>query len=97
MVLRRFKCVFVPLHVCGKMELRLKIDSKGRVCIPPELREEMGDVVIIRKTSEGFLVVPGKSKDFLEEFRETITSEPPRTGKPENWHPSKMKAIWGVS
>jgi len=67
------------------------------MCIPPELREEMGDFVIIRKTSEGFIVVPGRPKDFLEEFRETIASDPPRTGKPENWRPSKMKAIWETS
>jgi len=40
-------------------------------------------------------MIPGKSVNFIEEFRKIIASEPPRTGKPENWPPSKMKAIWG--
>lgn len=76
------------------MEIQLKIDSKGRLYIPAEVREQIGDTVIIKKTSEGFLLVPGRPKNFLEEFRKTIVSEPPRTGKPENWPPSKMKTIW---
>ncbi|MFQ6094860.1 MAG: AbrB/MazE/SpoVT family DNA-binding domain-containing protein [Candidatus Bathyarchaeia archaeon] len=76
------------------MDLRLKVDSKGRICIPLELRKEIGDVVILRRTPEGFIIVPGKPVDFIEEFRKTVTSEPPRTGKPENWPPSRMKAMW---
>jgi len=35
--------------------------------------------------------------DFLKEFREVIVSVPPRTGEPENWPPSRMKAIWRSS
>lgn len=77
-------------------EVRLKIDSKGRLYIPPHIREQIGDTVTLKKTSKGFLISPGKRSDFLEEFRKTITSEPPRTGKPENWAPSKMKSIWGA-
>lgn len=76
------------------MQARVKVDSKGRICIPPEMREELGDVVILKKTPEGFAIIPGKPVDFFEEFRETITSNPPRTGDPENWPPSKMKGIW---
>jgi bifunctional DNA-binding transcriptional regulator/antitoxin component of YhaV-PrlF toxin-antitoxin module len=78
-------------------EVHLKIDSKGRLCIPAEIREEIGDVAILKKTSKGYLIVPGKKEDFLEEFRKLITSEPRRTGKPEFWPPSKMKDIWGES
>ena len=76
------------------METRLKIDSKGRLYIPPEIREKIGDVVILRETSEGYLIVPGQPANFLEEFRRIISLEPQRTGKPENWPPSKMKGIW---
>ncbi|MEM3694186.1 MAG: MraZ N-terminal domain-containing protein [Candidatus Bathyarchaeia archaeon] len=77
-------------------EVQVKIDSKGRLLIPAEIREQMGetDTVILKKTREGFLIVLGKPQDFLEEFRKVITSEPPRTGEPENWPPSKMKAVW---
>jgi bifunctional DNA-binding transcriptional regulator/antitoxin component of YhaV-PrlF toxin-antitoxin module len=82
----------------GKMdEVHLKIDSKGRLCMPAEVREQIGDTVLLKKTSEGFLIVPGKPKNFLEEFRKVISSEPPRTGKPENWPPSKMKALWSTA
>lgn len=78
-------------------EVQLKIDSKGRLCIPADIREQIGDTVTLKKTGEGFLIVPGKPRNFLEEFCKVITSEPPRTGKPENWPPSKMKALWGTS
>ena len=75
-------------------EVQLKVDSKGRVCIPAEIREQIGDVAVLKKTAKGYLLMPGKKKDFLEEFRKVMTSEPRRTGKPENWSPSKMKSIW---
>jgi len=79
------------------MTTQLKVDSKGRICLPPELREEVGDIVILKKTSEGYIIMPSKHVDFFEEFRKTITSDPARTGKPENWSPSKMKSIWRTS
>lgn len=77
-------------------QVHLKIDSKGRLCIPPEIREQIGDSAILKKTSEGFLLMPGQPTNFLDEFRKIIASEPPRTGKPENWSPSKMKSIWST-
>ena len=76
-------------------ELQLKVDSKGRLCIPREIREQIGDTAILKRTPKGYLLLPGKRRDFQEEFRKIITSEPRRTGKPENWLPSKMKEIWG--
>ena len=78
-------------------QTQLKIDSKGRLCIPPEIREQIGDIAILKKTNEGFLIMPGQPRDFLDEFRKVITSKPPRTGKPENWPPSKMKTIWSTT
>ena len=77
-------------------EDHLKIDSKGRLYIPADIREQIGDIVMLKKTSEGFLIVLGKPKNFMEEFRKVITSEPPRMGKPENWPPSKMKSVWST-
>lgn len=75
-------------------QIKLKLDSRGRLYIPPEIREELGNTVVLKKADEGFLIIPSEPKNFIEEFRRIITSEPPRTGRPENWPPSKMKAIW---
>ena len=82
----------------GKVEqveqITLKIDSKGRICIPAEIREEIGDTATLKRTSEGYLIIPGKRQDAVEELRKVITSKHRRTGKPENWSPERMKAIW---
>jgi len=75
-------------------QITLKIDSKGRLCIPAEIREEIGDTATLKKTPEGYLILPGKRADFLKEFQRVITSKHQRTGKPENWSPKKMKTIW---
>jgi bifunctional DNA-binding transcriptional regulator/antitoxin component of YhaV-PrlF toxin-antitoxin module len=75
-------------------QVHLKIDSKGRLCIPSEIREEIGDTAVLKKTSEGYLLIPGKPKDFLEEFRRVISSEPKRKGKPKLVSPEEMKSIW---
>ena len=62
-------------------QINLKIDSKGRLYIPAEIRKEIGDTATLKKTSEGYLIIPGKREEFLEEFRKVITSEPHRTGE----------------
>lgn len=74
--------------------MEVRVDSKGRICLPSEFREELGEVFAIKKIQSGLLLIPGKPKDFLEEFRKIVTTEPTRTGKPENWSPSRMKGIW---
>jgi AbrB family looped-hinge helix DNA binding protein len=76
------------------MEQVVKVDSKGRICIPAEIREEIGDTATIKKTPEGYLIIPGKHEDFLEEFKKLITSEPKRKGKPKLASPEEMKSIW---
>jgi bifunctional DNA-binding transcriptional regulator/antitoxin component of YhaV-PrlF toxin-antitoxin module len=87
--------VIVPLHIGGITEhITLKIDSKGRLCIPAEIREEIGDTATLKKTSEGYLIIPGKQENFLKEFQKVIESKHKRTGEPENWSPEKMKSIW---
>jgi len=75
-------------------QVNLKIDSKGRMCIPAEIREEIGDIVTLKKTPQGYLIIPGKREDFLEEFKKLITSEPKRKGKPKLATPEEMKSIW---
>ena len=90
--------MFIPLSSVGKMEqieqVTVKVDSKGRICIPAEIREEIGDTATLKKTPEGYLIIPGKRQDPVEELRKIITSKHRRTGKPENWSPEKMKTIW---
>lgn len=77
-------------------QITVKVDSKGRICIPAEIREEIGDVATIKKTKEGYLIVPGKKENFLEEFQKLISSEPKRKGKPRLASPEEMKSIWGT-
>ena len=81
--------------VWEKMEqVNLKVDSKGRICIPAEIREEIGNTATLKKTPEGYLIIPGKRQDAVEELHNIIISKHRRTGKPENWSPQKMKSIW---
>ena len=75
-------------------EVELKMDAKGRICLPPDIREEMGDTVIATRTPKGILITAGKRKGFIEEFNRVIATEPKRTGEPENWPPEKMKDVW---
>jgi DNA-binding transcriptional regulator/RsmH inhibitor MraZ len=78
-------------------QVNVKIDSKGRICIPAEFREEIGDVATLKKTPEGILILPSKKEDPIEELRKVIKSKHRRTGKPENWSPEQIKAIWSKS
>jgi len=41
------------------MSFRLKVDSKGRIRLPREVREEVGDIVILEKTENGFVLRSG--------------------------------------
>lgn len=74
--------------------VQVKLDSRGRVSIPSELREALGGVVTLEQTKDGILLTPAKARISKREFRNIIMSEPKRTGKPENWPPSRMKRIW---
>ena len=75
-------------------QVNVKVDSKGRICIPAEIREEIGETVTLKRTPEGYLIIPGKHQDAVEELRKIITSKHRRTGKPEDWSPEKIKSIW---
>jgi len=75
-----------------------RIDSKGRILLPPGLRSELdlepGDSVSLKRTRVGLVVTPARKRDYLSKFRELIETPPKRTGKPRNPSPSKMKKIW---
>ena len=75
-------------------EVALRVDSRGRICLPAEIRKELGNVVTLKKTSKGYLLTPDRQTKFLEEFRKVITRKPRRTGKPTFPSPEKMKSIW---
>ena len=91
----RFLSVHVPPDAVGNMEqATVKVDSKGRICIPAEIRQEIGEVATIKKTPQGYLIIPGKKEDAVEKLRKIINSKHRRTGKPENWPAEKMKTIW---
>ena len=74
-------------------QVTIKVDAKGRICIPAEIREEIGAVATIKKTKDGYLIVPG-GHDFLEDFQKLISSEPKRKGKPKLASPKEMKSTW---
>ena len=75
-------------------QVHLKIDSKGRICIPQKIREQIGGTAILKQTAEGFLMVPGEPTNFQEEFRKVICSDPKRKAKPKLVTPKEMKSIW---
>jgi AbrB family looped-hinge helix DNA binding protein len=75
-------------------QVNVKVDSKGRICIPAEIREEIGDTATLKRTPQGILLLPGKKEDANEKLRRIINSKHRRTGTPENWSPEKMKSIW---
>jgi AbrB family looped-hinge helix DNA binding protein len=75
-----------------------KIDSKGRILLPPALRSELdlepGDTVSLRKMKAGLVVTRGGKADYLSRFKQMLETPPSRLGKPSNPSPSKMKKIW---
>ena len=74
---------------------RIKVDSMGRIRIPVEAREELGESVLLKKTPQGLLIVPVvEVSSFIESFVRAIQEPPPRTGEPENWPPNMMRGIW---
>ncbi|MCW3996415.1 MAG: hypothetical protein NWE98_09765 [Candidatus Bathyarchaeota archaeon] len=74
--------------------LVVKVDSKGRICIPARIRDKIGEIAVIKITPQGILIIPGKKEDFIEAFNKTITSEPKRKGKPKLATPKEMKSTW---
>ncbi len=76
----------------------VKIDSKGRILLPPFLRDELdlepGDVVSLRRKKGAVLVTRGGKSDYMSKFKRMLATPPTRLGKPLNPSPSRMKRIW---
>lgn len=76
----------------------VKVDSKGRILLPPALRGELdlepGDTVSIRKVKTGVVVTRGARPDYMSKLRLMLETPPHRLGKPLNPAPSKMKKVW---
>jgi bifunctional DNA-binding transcriptional regulator/antitoxin component of YhaV-PrlF toxin-antitoxin module len=76
------------------MDRTASLDGKGRVVIPPELRERLGDHITFKQTEGGILLVPGEKEDPVADFLKMIETEPRRKRKPTFPSPAEMKSIW---
>ncbi|HZW57983.1 MAG TPA: AbrB/MazE/SpoVT family DNA-binding domain-containing protein [Nitrososphaerales archaeon] len=81
----------------------VKVDSKGRVSLPREFREMVGDTVEITPVGREKVLLSRASKSSAKvrrkrsearDFSQLLDKEPRRTGKPENPSPGEMKSIW---
>lgn len=77
-----------------------RVDSKGRVSLPREIHEILGDMVELKPVgTQSVLLQRAKSsinkrKSEMANFAELLDKEPRRTGKPENPSADEMKSIW---
>jgi bifunctional DNA-binding transcriptional regulator/antitoxin component of YhaV-PrlF toxin-antitoxin module len=76
-----------------KKHVTLRVDSKGRICLPAEIREKIGGSVTIKETDQGYLITHIEKGNFIESFNKMITSEPKRKAKPKLATPQEMKSI----
>jgi len=84
------------------MAFQARVDSKGRISLPREVREMLGDVVQLEPIGKEKVVLsrsrtprsPRGKKAKDQDFWKQFDREPRRTGKPENPSPEEMKAIW---
>jgi bifunctional DNA-binding transcriptional regulator/antitoxin component of YhaV-PrlF toxin-antitoxin module len=83
-----------------------KVDSKGRIILPREIHEMLGDVVELERAGKEKVLLSktkrvriekgtGRAKGN-EDLMKLLDKEPRRTGKPENPSPNEMKSIWAV-
>ncbi len=77
-----------------------KVDSKGRVSLPREIREILGETVELKPVGREKVMLSRAAKSISkktrmgDDFAKLLDEEPRRTGKPENPNPSKMKSLW---
>jgi bifunctional DNA-binding transcriptional regulator/antitoxin component of YhaV-PrlF toxin-antitoxin module len=89
--------IFIPPNTRGTMPVVTKVDSKGRIVLPREMRESLGGTVELESQGKGVVVLrsrAGKINTKREEFKKLISKPPRRTGKPENPSPEVIKSIW---
>lgn len=76
-----------------------KVDSKGRLLLPREIHEMLGDVVELKLVGKKSVLLerarnPISKKNETVDFAKLLDRDPRRTGKPENPNPDEMKSIW---
>jgi bifunctional DNA-binding transcriptional regulator/antitoxin component of YhaV-PrlF toxin-antitoxin module len=52
-------------------QVTVKVDSKGRICIPAELREEIGDTATLKRTQEASFCCPANAKTLLKSYEKS--------------------------
>lgn len=80
-----------------------KVDSKGRITLPRQVQEMLGEVVEMKNVGKEKVLLSKAKRTQVESIsrgRRTeslaklLDKEPRRTGKPENPSPDEMKSIW---
>lgn len=74
-----------------------KVDSKGRLSLPREMHEALGDVVELKQVGKEKVLLSKAKKGKIprtDNISKLLDAEPRRTGKPENPAPDEMKSIW---
>jgi hypothetical protein len=78
-----------------------KVDSKGRISLPREIHEILGDTVELKPLgrqgvllSRAIRTTNKRARSGREDFARLLDKEPKRSGKPENPSPEEMKSIW---
>lgn len=79
------------------MGISTKIDERGRVTIPQEVREALGlkpdEKLVIERSEEGILLRPQMSE---KEFREKLEGCITEANQVLRLSPERLKEIWGV-
>ncbi len=73
----------------------VKVDSKGRILLPPSLRDELdlepGDVVSLKRTKAGVALARSGKTDYMSRFRKMPETPPKRLGEPLNPGPKQAQ------
>ena len=89
--------VIIPLWVSGKMGIKLKIDERGRVTLPAEVRKALrikkGDEITAEEREEGLLIYKKITpEEFLKEARDI--QEKIKATKVAKEEALRVKEIW---
>jgi bifunctional DNA-binding transcriptional regulator/antitoxin component of YhaV-PrlF toxin-antitoxin module len=77
-----------------------KVDSKGRVSLPREIQDIVGNMVEITPVGKDSAIIQrakrpgGGKKNKMREFAKLLDKDPRRTGNPQNPSTDEMKSIW---
>jgi len=79
------------------MGIKVKVDGRGRITIPNEIRDDLGietntDLILKRRESEVVLLKPLSSEEFIRQAHEFMKEI--EASKVERLDPLKVKEIW---